>query len=499
MSVSSFLEGLSIVLTPETFLFVLLGILVGIFVGSIPGIGPSIGMVLLLPFTLLVEPIHGLIFLIAIFNGSMYGSSIPAILLNAPGAAGSAATTFDGYQLSKKGEAVSALSTSAVSSSLGGLIAGTILILITPILIPVVLLFGSPEYFLVAFLGLVLISVVSRGSMVKALMAGSFGVLLTTVGVSTSGQPRYTFDSLLLYDGFSFIAVLIGLFAVTEMIKLSEKEGSIAQDTMEMGGRKLVGFKNVAKRPVLLIKSSLIGLGIGAVPGSGASVANFVAYAEAVRSYPSLKFRTGIIEGIIAPEASNNSVVSGALIPTLSFGIPGSGATAVLLGGLLLHGVRPGPPLFDEQLHLTYAMFITLLVGALIIMAIGLTIITRLSIITRIDTDIIIPVIIVLSALGGIALRNNWLDVVTVMGMGVLGYYLVENDYSIIALVLGSVLGRTVERNFLRSLIVVDGEPYMILVSSPIAILVTIAIVFILVTSNIKPMLNLIKAVRGGD
>lgn len=493
MSFSAFLEGVSIVLTFETLFFLVLGILVGVFIGAIPGIGPSIGMVLLLPFTLLVEAIHGIIFLVAIFNGAMYGSSIPAILLNTPGAAGSAATTFDGYPLSKMGESLSALSTSAVSSSIGGLIAGVILLVITPILVAIVLLFGSPEYFLMAFLGLVLISVVSRGSMIKGLIAGGIGVLLTTIGVATTGATRYTFGQISLYDGISFIAVLIGLFAVTEMIKLSEKSGSISDESVDMTGDKYIGFREVLAHPVLLLKSSLIGLGVGSVPGSGASVSNFVSYSEAMRSLPSIEFGSGVLEGVIAPEASNNATVAGALIPTLSFGIPGSGATAVLLGGLLMHGIRPGPDLFGSQLHLSYSIFITLLIGSLIILIIGLSIVTKLSIITRIDTDKIIPIIVALSVLGGLTLRNNWVDILTVVGMGFVGYYLVKNDYSIIALVLGAVLGRTVEQNFLRSLQIVDGGPLMILVSSPIAIILTAAIVFILVTSNSSFIMDVFK------
>lgn len=493
MVVDQFLQGLSIVVTVKTFGYLLLGILAGIFVGAIPGIGPTIGMVILLPFTLLVEPINGIVFLVAIFNGSMYGSSIPAILLNTPGAAGSAATTFDGYELSKSGQAAAALSTSAVSSAVGGLIASVVVMLLTPFLVPIVLMFGSPEYFLIAFLGLVLITVVTEGSITKGIVAGAIGVLLTTVGVATTGATRYTFGLLDLYDGVSFIAVLIGLFAVTEMLRLSEKQSMIADQDVEITGDRYVGFRQVLDHPWLVLKSSLIGVSIGSLPGSGASVSNFVAYAEAIRSLPAVDFRTGVLEGVIAPEASNNATVSGALVPTLSFGIPGSGATAVLLGGLLMMGIRPGPPLFRDQLQLTYAIFITLFVGGLMILAIGSTLVTRLRFVTTMDTDRIIPLIVVLSTLGAIALRNNWIDVLTVMGMGVFGYYLIEHDYSIIALVLGAVLGSTVERNFLRSLQVVDGGPWMIFVSSPIAAVLTIAIVFLLVSANYRTVLNVSK------
>ncbi|MCO8268422.1 tripartite tricarboxylate transporter permease [Haloferax sp. AB510] len=498
MALEAFMQGLAEVLTVQTLLFILGGIIVGIFVGSLPGIGPSIGMVLVLPFTLLFDSVNGIIFLIAIFNGAMYGSSIPAILLNAPGAAGSAATTFDGYELSKQGNSLTALSVSAVSSSIGGLISGLVLLLLTPVLVPVVLLFGSPEYFLVALLGLVLISIVSRGSMLKGILSGAVGVLITSIGVSYTGATRYTFGLVALYDGISFIAVLIGLFAITEMIKLAEESGSISEDGVEMTGNKYIGFSEVKKHPLLVLKSSLIGLGIGSIPGSGASVSNFVAYSEAVRSHPAVEFGKGAIEGVLAPEASNNATVAGALIPTLSFGIPGSGATAVLLGGLLMHGIRPGPDLFGPQLHLTYTLFLTLLIGSLMILSLGLLLITRLKILTKIDTDYIIPIIVVLSTLGALTLRNNWVDIITVLVMGVLGYYLVKNEYSIIALVLGAVLGQTVERNFLRSLQVVDGGPLMIFFSSIIAIVLTAMIVFTLLSSNSTHLKRLLKRAIAG-
>lgn len=498
MVLDAFLQGLSIVFTPETLGYLLLGILAGVFVGGIPGIGPTIGMVILLPFTLLIEPIQGIIFLVAIFNGAMYGSSIPAILLNTPGAAGSAATTFDGYRLSKKGQAADALSTSAVSSALGGIIASVVVILLIPVVIPIVLLFGSPEYFLIAFLGLVLISVVTEGSILKDIVAGSIGVLFTTVGVATTGATRYTFGTLGLYNGLSYIAILIGLFAVTEMLRLSEKKSVIAEQDVELSGDRFSGFKQAVEHPWLLVKSSLIGVGIGSLPGSGASVSNFVAYAEAIRSLPSVEFRTGVLEGVLAPEASNNATVSGALVPTLSFGIPGSGATAVLLGGLLIMGIRPGPPLFQEQLNLTYAIFITLFIGGVLILVIGTTLVTRLRFVTKMDTDVIIPQIIVLSTLGAIALRNNWIDVLTVMVMGLFGYYLIKNGYSIIALVLGAVLGGTVERNFLRSLQVVDGGPLGIFTSSPITMILTAAIVVILVSANYPTVRNLARLALNG-
>jgi putative tricarboxylic transport membrane protein len=489
-------QGISIALSWPTVGLMVAGILIGIFIGSIPGIGPSIGMAVLLPLTLAVDAASGVILLISIYSGGMYGGSISAIMLNVPGTAGSAATTFDGYPLSRGGRAMDALVISAVSSGLGGLITVLALFAITPFLVEIVLLFTSPEYFLISILGLSMITVVAQGSMVKGLVAGFFGLMLTTIGIAeTSADLRYTFESLLLFDGLHFIAILIGLFAISEMIKLSGETGGIARTEAQFEGSIIPGIKTVLSHPVGLVKSAFIGLIVGSIPGAGSSVANFVAYTEMVRSTKGGTFGDGDERGVIAPEAANNGNVAGSLIPTLSFGIPGSGATAVLLGGLILHGLIPGPNLFNDALDITYSIFFALLVGNLVILLVGLTVVRRFSYITKIDTNILVPMITVLAVVGSFALRRNMIDIATVFVIGIIGFYMKKHNYSIIAFVLGAVLGPIAEENLLRSLNLSNGS-WAIFIERPLSILLVVMIFFVLFGPFLKAHFD---RIRGAD
>lgn len=484
-------EAASTLFSWPTPLWVVVGLTLGMIAGALPGVGSSLGMAIVLPLTLPLSPISALVLLVSMYSGAMYGGSIAAILVNVPGTGAAAATTFDGYPMSKDGRAVEALTISATSSALGGFLTVLTLIAISPILIEAVLLFGTPEYFLMAVLGLSMIGVVARGSVLKAIVAGAFGMLLTTIGIApNSPELRYTFGSLSLYDGIDFIAALIGMFAIAEMIKLSAQRGGIAESGIELGGSVLDGVRTVLRRPVTLIKSSFIGMFIGAVPGSGATVSNFISYGEAMRSSDNPDdFGSGEPDGVIAAEASNNGTVGGSLIPTISFGIPGSGSTAVLLGGLLMHGLRPGPQLFEAELATTYTFMLALLVGNLFILFVGVTLVTRLGILTQIDTHYIVPAVIVLSMIGGYTLRTNWMDVATVVGLGVFGYLMVKYNYSVIAFVLGVVLGPIAEENLIRSL-QLSGGSYSIFVTKPLSLLIVLGILIILFGPVVKPRLE---------
>ncbi|SFT03243.1 putative tricarboxylic transport membrane protein [Halostagnicola kamekurae] len=479
MSMSTaFVEALQTISTGEPVLWLTVGVLFGIFVGSLPGIGGSLGMALVLPLTLPLSGVNAIILLVSIYSGAMYGGSIAAILLNAPGTSAAAATTLDGYPLSRKGEAVTALAMSAVSSTIGGFITIIILVLISPFLVRMVLLFGSPEYFLISLLGISMIAIVARGSLAKGIVSGMFGLLIATVGIAPMvPQQRYTFGYYQLYDGISFVAALIGLFALAEMINLAGEEGTVAKESSELSGSIKSGVKSVLERPLLVAKSSLIGMGIGAVPGAGSTVSTFVSYAEALRSSKdSDSFGEGSHEGVIAAESANNATIPGSLIPTFSFGIPGSGSTAVLLGGLIMHGLQPGPNLFSSGLSTTYTVFLALFLGNFIILGIGLTFISRMGYLTKVDTDIIIPAIIVLGVVGSYMLRVNWLDVFSVFLLGIIGYYMKKYNYSIIGLVLGIVLGPIAEENLARSLVLSDGS-LMVFVNQPLSLLIVIAII----------------------
>ena len=485
IDLSSLAHAFEIVASWPTVGWILLGLVFGIIIGMIPGLGPNLGMAIVLPLTVKLDGISAILLLVSIYSGAMYGGSIAAILINAPGTAAAAATTFDGYPMSRDGRARDALTISAISSSVGGVLTIVLLILISPVLVSLVLMFGSPEYFLIALLGLALITIVSEGSMVKGLTAGAFGLLLTSIGLPVmTAEPRYTFGYFELYSGISFVVALIGVFALGEMIKLANEGGSIAKGDVEVEGSTISGAKAVLRNPVTTVKSALIGGIIGAIPGSGASISNFISYAEAMRASDGNTFGTGDPRGVIASEAANNGTVSGSLIPTLSFGIPGSGSMAVLLGGLLMHGVQPGPDLFTTNLHVTQSIFFALLLGNLVILVLGVLVFTRAGAITRVDTTYIIPLVICMAVLGSYGLRNNWFDVLSVFGFGVLGYYMNKHDYSIIALVLGIVLGTIVEENLYRSMQLSGEIP--VFFTRPLSILLILAIVAILLGPAIK-------------
>lgn len=483
--IGSLVEGMSIVFTGETLLWLTIGTLIGIVLGAIPGVGTALGMAILLPLTAPLESQDAIIMLAAIYLGGNYGGSIAAILINAPGTSAAAATTLDGYPMSRNGEASRALSMSAISSTVGGFIGLGFLIAISPVVTAIVLQFRSQDYFLVSLLGILMITLIARGPLIKGVAIGGLGLLLTTVGISQiSLQDRYTFGSVYLYDGIDFVAILIGLFAVSEMYKLMTESGGISQGEFEVTSEILPGVRDALRRPVTIIKSSLIGIGVGAVPGAGASISTFIAYGEAVRSSDE-EFGNGNPDGIVSVESCNNSTVGGSLIPTFSFGIPGGAATAVLLGGMLLHGLVPGPQMFDADLHITYSIFSALFLANFIILFVGIAAITRVGVITKIDTMYIIPVVLVVALTGSYMLRTNWVDVLTVLFMGIVGYYMRENNWSVIALVLGSVLGGLMESNLNRALQLSDGS-FSIFVSSPLSLGLTLACFLLIFGSPIK-------------
>ncbi|MFA1611237.1 tripartite tricarboxylate transporter permease [Halobellus rubicundus] len=487
MEVAPLIRAFDIVTSWPTIGWILFGLLFGTVIGMIPGLGPNLGMAVVLPLTIKIDGISAVLLLISIYSGAMYGGSVAAILINAPGTAAAAATTFDGYPMSRQGRARDALSISAISSAFGGAFTILLLIFLSPLLVFIVLLFGSPEYFLIAILGLALITIVAEGSMVKGLTAGAFGLLLTSIGLPVmTAEPRYTLGLYELYNGIHFVVALIGVFAIGEMIKLAnEQEGKIAQGDIEVEGSVLTGAKEVIYNPVTTIKSALIGGLIGAIPGAGASISNFISYGEAMRSNNEEgTFGNGDPKGVIASEAANNGTVSGSLIPTLSFGIPGSGSMAVLLGGLLMHGIRPGPDLFTTNLYVTQSIFLALLLGNIVILVAGVLLFTRAGIITRIDTTYIIPLVIIFAVLGSFSLRGNWFDVLSVFAFGVLGFYMSKHDYSIIALVLGIVLGTIVEENLYRSMQLSGDIP--VFFTRPLSIVLIVAILAILFAPVIK-------------
>lgn len=479
MVAEQFIEGILSLADPLIMAILIASVLFGIMIGAMPGVGPVVGMTVVLPLTLILESLTAVISLVAIYAGAMYGGAIPAILMNTPGTAAAAASTIDGYPMAKQGNAKSALSLSVMSSSIGGFVTTLLVIIMAIGLVDVILLFASPHYFLIAMLGLALIVVITAGNILRGVIAGAFGILITTIGLSpATGDVRFTFGHLFLYDGVSFVAGLIGIFAIGEMLRLV-KEEKIADEDLDLSGSRFECLDIIRNNPILVAKSSLIGMGLGLIPGAGASISTFVSYSEAERSSEDSNFGDGDPRGLLSAEAANNSTVGGSLIPTLAFGVPGSGSTAVLLGGLLLHGIRPGPDLFSSNLDVTFALLSSLLIANVIILIVGLTYITKLSYVTNINIDMIVPIIIILGFLGTFEIRTNWLDVISLPLFAIIGYLMRKYDYSIIAFVLGLVLGPIAEENLHRSILLSDGM-FTIFYSDPLALGLLISTVLVL-------------------
>ena len=482
-------EAVSIVFSWPAFGLLVAGVIFGITLGSIPGIGSVIGMAVTLPLTLTLSGAEALIFLTAIYSGAMYGSSVSAILVNVPGTPASAASIYDGYPMTKQGKAKDALAISATSSALGGMTTVIALFVVTPLISSVVLLFGTPHIFLVTILGIIMIAVIAaQGSTIKGILAGAFGLLIMTVGTApTTPAGRYTFDTYLLLNGLSFVAILLGVFAIAEMIRIIDVEGGTAAEIAELGGSTIRGVKTAISNKLLMLRSSFIGLVIGSLPGAGGAVSNFIAYAiEVQQSDDPDSYGNGNPRGLIATESSNNGTVAGSLIPVLSFGIPGSPSTAILLGAFLVHGIDPGPTLFENSLSLIYALISSLIISNVLIIVVGLALIASFGYkISLVNTKYIVPIVVVLAALGTISLRSNPVDLLTILLFGVVGLLMKRYNYSIVALVLGAVLGTLSERTLNRSLILSNGSPN-IFVGDPLAILLISLIVAVLLVPILK-------------
>lgn len=463
-------------------LMLILGVsIIGLIVGFLPGIGPLTALPLFIPITYGMMPARGLIILAVLYMSTVYGGSISAILLNTPGTAASAATCLDGYPLARQGKGGFAIGISMMSSFMGGFVGLAGLIFLSPIIANFALYFYAAEYFMLAVLGLVLISASTKGSMLKAFIAGAFGVLTSSVGMDIiTGYPRFAFGTLYLKGGIPFIPLIIGLFAFAEVLHLTgQRQGTISEKG-ELSGKILDGLVEPFKHIKTLVRSSLIGLGVGVIPGEGAAVANFTAYlVEAKSSKRTKAFGTGIPEGVIAPEASNNACVAGTLIPTLTLGIPGGGVAAVFLGGLLLHGLNPGIELFTRNKDILYTLFFGLLLANFLILICGTFLSKYAAKVTLIPINVLAPTIIALGITSTYLMRGNVIDVFVAIIAGVVGYFMKKYDYSPIPFVVAVILAPIAERSFFQALLT-SGGSYWTFVRRPISgslLLLTIMVI----------------------
>ena len=456
------------------------GVAWGILGGALPGISPSISMALILPFTYTMEPSTAVILLASVYIGAEYGGSIPAILISTPGTNSAAATLIDGHQLQLQGRGGEALGISLVTGWVGGMFGIVVLVFLTGWLADVALLFKPPAYFAIGLLGLSVIASLSEGSLIKGLIPGVLGLMIATVGVDpVSGVNRFTFNRPELLDGVKPIIVMIGLFAVSELLMQSGLPSwPKANEKMRLvlpSFRTLFGRLRTAQ-----IIGCIVGAFEGIIPGAGGTVSAFISYNEARRwSKHKEEFGHGSIEGVAAPECANNVVTATTLVPVLAFGIPGSNSAAILLGGLLLHGLRPGPQIFASAPDVIYGLYGGLVVANLFMLVIGyLTLNPAIWLVNR-PKPLVLAVIYALLFSGTYSLEHSLFEPIMVMVMGLIGYLMRYIGLNPLPMVLGVVLGFMVETNFRRSLVMSMGD-YSIFWADPIsAVLLCLALLFI--------------------
>ena len=469
--VALLLNGLHTTFSLAIFPFLVLGVAGGIVIGALPGLTATMGVAVLLPLTFGMESTRALVMLAGIYIGAIYGGSISAILLKTPGTPAAAATVLDGYELARKGEAAKALSISAIASFTGGIVSTVMLITISPILANFALRFGAPEYFALAVFGLSIIASISGKSPVKGLLAGMFGLLISTVGLDpVTSFPRFTFGEINLFNGLAIIPVLIGLFALAEAFVQMEKifEPAQAVDTNFKHG--MVSLKETISLLPVMIKSAFIGTFIGSIPGAGADIAAFVCYNEARRtSKKSKEFGTGCLEGIAAPEAGNNGVTGGAMVPLLTLGVPGDAVTAILLGALVIQGLQPGPLLFAKSPEIVYGLFSSLFVGNILMLIFGLLGVRLFCRVVELPKRIIIPVIVTLSMVGAYSMNNSIFDVWVCIAFGGIGYIMQKVEMPSSPIILAVILGPMAESNLRRAVLMYEGG-YSFLWTRPITV-----------------------------
>jgi len=461
------LEGLQLML--ENSWIVPVGVLFGMLIGALPGLTSSGTLSIMLPILMVLPAEVALMLGVCIYAGAEMGNSFPSVMLNIPGTPGGAVTCFDGYPMMRRGETARALGICIMASTLGGLVGSIAAITLTPVIANVALRFGPVEICIVVLFGLTIIARLSSSGLARGLLAGFFGLLLATTGIDpTYGQLRGTFDVVYLFDGLPVVAALIGLLGFSEVLMHAEKnfarpgESAGVQSTPRVSWREVLrGFQDVLRKPSEWIRASIVGLGIGAMPGAGASVATFVAYQQShAFASPDRKkrFGKGAHEGLIAADTSNNAVVSGALVPLLTLGIPGSGSMSVLLVVMSYHGLAAGPALFTFNGDIAYALLWSLCLASGFVLAIGTMLAWFAWRITLVQLNYMLPVVTVFCLLGAFARNGYVFDMGVMVVFGVLGYVMKKHRYPVVAMVLGIILGPLFEANFMRSLRMGFGE-----------------------------------------
>ena len=484
------LAALADVLQFKNLLASMAGVFFGLFIGATPGLTISLGMVLLLPLTFALSPVTAFCMLLGLYSSGFTGGSISAILLNIPGTPSAAATAIDGHAMAKKGRGGEAIGIAVTASFFGGMFSLVCLVLIAPTIAKLALRFGAPELFALVLLGLTLICSFGQKSIVKGMIAGVIGLIFMTVGLDPMvGTPRFTFNSIDLQAGISFLPALIGLFAIPQIIS-----GIISGvRVIPSYHGKVAGFfpkiKNLLKLSKSMILGALIGTGVGAIPGAGGPIAVFLSYDYASRfSKNRSEFGNGTPEGVAAPESANNGVAGGAMIPMLTLGIPGDPITAILLGALMIQGLTPGPLLFENNGQFVYSIFWAFLVANVLTLLLTFATIKLWVRIHQVPSRILLPIITILCIIGSFSLRNTFFDTGVMLFFGVIGYLMNKFRFPVVPLLLAIILGPALEEHLRMSLIISQGD-YSIFFTHPISLTFLLMAFFSFILPIIGPVL----------
>ncbi len=486
----------------ESLIALVVGVVGGMVIGALPGLNATMAISLLIPITYTMSPYAAFIMMMAVYTSAFYGGSLTAILIHTPGTPSSAATAADGYALTQKGRGLEAMGMSTVASMIGGALSGVALLTLAPLLGKVTLLFSAPEYFLIVILGLSIIGGLGGGSAVKGYLMGVFGLILGTIGTDTiTGQLRFTFGNMGLYSGISTVPALIGLFSISQAMVLCEQHAAFKRgehrtvDESALHGKFLPSAKEMIFHLPNFIRSAIIGIVVGILPGAGGDIGAWFAYGQAKKAskHPE-EFGNGSIEAICASETANNAVTGGSIIPLITLGIPGSTVAAVLLGALIMHGLTPGQSMFGKNVTTTYTIIIGFIAANILMGLIGMLICRQVIKITKVSDAILVPVIVVLSTIGSYSINNRISDVYMMLAFGLIGYLFKKAGLPTAPIILGLLLESTGEQGFKNAILMAKDTPVLLYYLQRPASLVLILL--IAATVIVPTIQSAVKAVR---
>ncbi len=492
MDAEAIMQGFSLVFSVSSMMFMILGMFMGMLVGAIPGLTTSMAIAVLIPLTYSMAPVSALVFLCATYAGGTYGGSITAILINTPGTPNAAATTFDGHPMAMRGEPERALGLALGGSLIGGTFSYAFLLIAMMPIAHFAIKFGAPEMFLLAIMGLSIIAGIGKGNFAKAIFSGLFGILLANVGIAPTGAVRPHFGTPWLLTGMPHIPAIIGMLAYSELFRMVTASQRPAEKSSVQRARGLKpiikGVLETFKYPRTVTISSIVGTLVGALPAAGGAIAAFLAYNQAKQtSKDPDSFGKGNPEGVIAPEVANNASIGGALTTSLAFGIPGSPQTAILLSALIMHGMMPGPRLFIDQMPLVYGLIIALFISNIAMLVIGLGFCKSLSGVVDVSPKIMAPIIAVFCMVGSFALRGSYFDVILMAIFAIIGFFMKKSHYSITAMILGIILGKLCDDNFIRTAIRYRHD-FSVFVTRPLSLVIIVLTLLMMLYPVIRDM-----------